>query len=479
MNPEDLQALIATGEGQLLEFKRSGIAHLGREICAFANSLGGRILIGVDNDGKIHPAVPNNNLRSEVQSIARNLEPPLMVECEDLAGVLVVSVPASRFKPHSSSGKFYLREGATCQQMNRDEIREFFYREGLVYFDEKTNDRFNWPTALNRAAYDELVRICDITPALDSERLLENLGLLKQRRMTYAGSLLLCSTSSLVVPGSAVNCCLFQGRTTTRILDQKVYDSDFMSNYQAAVNYLLAHLNTAYEIGFERKERLELPEGALREALLNAMGHRDYRKSGDLQVHIFQDRVEIVNPGGLVGGLTLETLGTRSIPRNPLLFGMMHRMNLVEKVGSGLLRIRQMCEAYPCPPPRIEADADWYRIIFSRIEAEKSTDERVGTKSRQESRQESGQESGLESKTAQSILKALETQPLQRAEIAKLIGHGKVSGAINRAVKELLNKQLIEYTLPEKPNSRLQKYRLTEKGKRFVEKDREKNIGRT
>jgi DNA-binding PadR family transcriptional regulator len=64
----------------------------------------------------------------------------------------------------------------------------------------------------------------------------------------------------------------------------------------------------------------------------------------------------------------------------------------------------------------------------------------------------------------------LETQPLQRAEIAKALGHGKVSGAINRAVKELLNKKLIEYTLPEKPNSRLQKYRLTEKGKRFVKK---------
>jgi ATP-dependent DNA helicase RecG len=134
-----------------------------------------------------------------------------MVECEEVAGVLVVSVPASRFKPHSSSGKFYLREGATCQQMNRDEIREFFYREGLVYFDEKTNDRFNWPSDLNRAAYDELIRICGITPALDSERLLENLGLLKQRRKTYAGSLLLCSSSSLVVPGSSVNCCLFSG----------------------------------------------------------------------------------------------------------------------------------------------------------------------------------------------------------------------------------------------------------------------------
>ena len=458
MNLEELQDLIAAGEGQLLEFKRSGTAHLGREICAFANSLGGRILIGVDNDGKIHPVLPNNNLRSEVQSIARNLEPPLMVECEEVAGVLIVSVPASRFKPHSTAGRFYLREGATCQQMNRDEIREFFYREGLVYFDEKINVRFTWPTDLNRAAYDELIRVCGITPALDPERLLENLGLLKQRRMTYAGSLLLCSTSSLVVPGSAVNCCLFQGKTTTRILDQKVYDVNFLSNYQAAVNYLLAHLNTAYEIGFERKERLELPEGALREALLNAMGHRDYRRPGDLQVHIFQDRVEIVNPGGLVGGLTLETLGTRSIPRNPVLFGMMHRMNLVEKVGSGLLRIRQMCEAYPCPPPRIEADTDWYRMIFSRAEAENlATTEQVGTKL------------GL-SRDQVEILRNSVTEKAVN-ELMSLVGRSNRTKFRDQVLRPLLDAKFIEMTIPDKPTSSKQKYRLTEKGRQVVKHD--------
>jgi hypothetical protein len=75
----------------------------------------------------------------------------------------------------------------------------------------------------------------------------------------------------------------------------------------------------------------------MREALINAMAHRDYRKPGDLQVHIFQDRVEIINPGGLVGGMTIEKLGTVSLPRNPLLFGMMHRMGLVDQksIGSG------------------------------------------------------------------------------------------------------------------------------------------------
>jgi len=374
MNSSELESLILTGEGQLMECKRSGSSHLGREICAFANSLGGRILIGVSDDGQRIPLSDMNALKSEVQSIARNLDPALLVQTEDVDGVLVVEVLSSRMKPHSSAGKFYLREGATCQQMGRDEIREFFYREGLIYFDEKENHRFAWPADVDQAAYDKMVDVSGISPSLPPEQLLSNLGLLKNTQMTYAGSLLLGDNMNRLVPGGTINCCLFQGSSKVRILDQKIYSADFLSNYHSAVNYLIAHLNTAYEIGFKRIDRLELPEGALREALLNAMGHRDYRNPGDLQVHIFQDRVEISNPGGLVGGLTLETLGTRSIPRNPLLFSMMQRMDLVEKVGSGLKRIRNMCTDYPCTPPKIEADEEWYRFILTRPQSEKSSE---------------------------------------------------------------------------------------------------------
>ena len=361
-----LQALIAVGEGQKLEFKRSGVAHLGREICAFANSLGGRILIGVDDSGKLYPPKQLNILRSKIQSIARNLDPPIMVECSEAVGVLVVTVPESRHKPHSVSGKFYLREGASCQLMNRDEIRDFFYREGLVYFDEKGNERFSWPDDFNDEAFTVFLEMSRITPTLPAEVTLRNLGLLKHNTMSYAGSLLFSRQGSLFVPGATVNCCLFQGSTTTRVLDQKIFDADLFTNYHTAINYLIAHLNTAYEIGVERREQLEIPEGSLREALLNAMAHRDYRKAGDLQVHILQDRVEIINPGGLVGGMSMEKLGTVSLPRNPLLFGMMHRMGLVEKIGSGLKRISDMCREREMPGPEIEADSEWFRIVFSR-----------------------------------------------------------------------------------------------------------------
>ena len=162
--------------------------------------------------------------------------------------------------------------------------------------------------------------------------------------------------------------------------------------------------------------------------------------------------------GGSFSESPVLTLRTRSIPHNPLLFGMMHRMNLVEKVGSGLLRIRQMCEAYPCPLPHIEADADWYRIIFRRSEAEKPTAaEQVGTKS------------GL-SRDQVEILRNCVTEKAV-TELMNLIGRSNRTKFRDQVLRPLLDAGFVEMTIPDKPKSSKQKYRQTEKGKRFLKKD--------
>lgn len=136
MNKHPLSNLIALGEGFTTEFKRTGTSSLGREICAFANATGGVILIGVEDDGKITGVGNHNELKSRVQSIARSAEPPIAVDVESIGNVLCITVPEQYSKPYSFSGKFFIREGATSQQMARDEIRDFFFKEGLIHFDE-------------------------------------------------------------------------------------------------------------------------------------------------------------------------------------------------------------------------------------------------------------------------------------------------------------------------------------------------------
>ena len=111
---------------------------------------------------------------------------------------------------------------------------------------------------------------------------------------------------------------------------------------------------------------MELPESALREAVVNAIAHRDYRSTATVQIYIFQDRVEIVTPGGLPARMREEDLGSKSVPRNPLLFSMLYRMKLVEQIGSGIRRIRDACLEHGVREPAIEVSPDWLTVTFPR-----------------------------------------------------------------------------------------------------------------
>ena len=144
------------------------------------------------------------------------------------------------------------------------------------------------------------------------------------------------------------------GTDKVRILDRRGFHGDVYSMIDDAVTYILSKINVAYIIKHvKREERPELPEEALREAVVNALAHRDYRSTANVQVYIFKDRVEIVSPGGLPAGMTEADLGVKSIPRNPLLFSVLHRMEAVENIGSGIKRIRTLCREYGVAEPKI------------------------------------------------------------------------------------------------------------------------------
>jgi len=366
MNVKQLDKLIKIGEGYTVEFKKTA-SHIGREICAFANAAGGYILLGVDDQGHKAGVTDLNRTTSAVQATARNLDPPLVLDIQKIESILVATVPSGPNKPYSANGNFYIREAANCQQMNRDEIREFFFKEGLIRFDEQPCKSFDMRRDFDGKKYTAFRQAADIPSKLKREDVLRNLQIITDKDMTNAGALLFSKSISKFFLQASLTCSLFQGTTKTKILDQATFQGNIAENYYAAIAYLRSHLNTEYIIkDGPREEILELPEEALREAVLNAIAHRDYRSTAFIQIHIFQDRVEIVNPGGLVAGLKLKDLGRLSRPRNLLLFSIMARMDLVEHIGSGIKRIREAIRAYGLKPSFIEADADWFSITFTR-----------------------------------------------------------------------------------------------------------------
>ena len=294
--------MIALGEGFTTEFKRADGASLGREICAFANATGGVILIGVTDSGEIAGVHDHNALKSRVQSVARSADPPIAVDVASVDDVLCVTVPEQHGKPYSFGGKFFLRVGATSQQMSRDEIREFFFREGLVRFDEAPCRRFSLEADLTAESWRQFSQRAEIPEDMDAISALENLHLLNDREMTNAGAWLLATDIGRFSVQAGVTCAVFRGTTKAHILDRKEFTRDVVSNFEDSMAYMQSKLNTALiPNALGREERLELPEDALREALVNAIAHRDYRSTANVQTYIFHDRLEIVSPGGAAG----------------------------------------------------------------------------------------------------------------------------------------------------------------------------------
>lgn len=212
----------------------------------------------------------------------------------------------------------------------------------------------------------------------------------------------------------------------------------------------------------ERIERRLWDTVALRETVINVIIHNDFTNEGVPKFEIFDDRLEITSAGSIPPGTAREEFfAGYSIPRNKILMRVFKDLKIVEYLGSGMPRI---LKAYP--KESFIFTANFIRTVFpiSREALELEQTAIMQPEAQVKSGLESGLELGLESETAKNVLQVLVKQPLQRAEIAHALGHEQVSGAVNRAVKELLAKQLIEYTVPNKPNSRLQKYRLTAMG---------------
>ena len=459
MNKQALSDLIALGEGFTTEFKRSGASNLGREICAFANATGGVILIGVTDVGDIAGVKDHNRLKSKVQSIARSAEPPIAVEVESGGKVLCVTVPEQHSKPYSFGGKFFIREGASSQQMARDEIREFFFKEGLIHFDESPCTRYDLDRDLTPEIWQRFIQRAGLPTGLEMQTALENLHLSKEGKMTHAGAWLLCDDITRYTLQAHVTCAIFRGTNKTYILDRKDFSGDLYTIYEDVMGYLQAKLNTALiPHARGRDERLELPEDALREALVNAIAHRDYRSTANVQIYIFHDRVEIVTPGGLPAGMREEDLGIKSVPRNPLLFGMFYRMGMVEQVGSGIKRIRETCRDYGVAEPMIEVSENWVTTTFKRPDKE-------GTG--EETPQVTPHDSPQVTPQVMRLLVVCDPE-LLREELQERIGLADRKHFRTHYLRPAINAGLIEMTIPNKPTSSKQKYRVTEKGRALL-----------
>ena len=377
MDAQELRQILEEGEGQRIEFKES-LANLDKELVAFANASGGRIFIGITDGRKINGAKISNRLKSQVQDAASNCDPSVEIKLESFGDVLIIVVKEGEDKPYKCGPGFFRRTGPNSQKLSRNEIIEFLKDEEKVRFDDLRNSQFVYDEHFDSKKLDRFLRLAGISKVMDDHAILLNLGAaerLEDGRIAVNNSGILFFSKNLdyIYPHAAVTCALFQGTDKFTVLDRRDFNEDLMSNIDGAMNFLKRYIAVRYEMTGEarRREVPELPYDALREAIINAVAHRDYFERGaNVMVEIYDDRIEISNPGGLPKGLRPEEFGKRSVLRNPRIAGMLHRADYIEKMGTGVRKMQRLMSEAALPPLEFTFTS-FFTVTFRKTATEK------------------------------------------------------------------------------------------------------------
>ncbi|MXX07864.1 MAG: DUF4062 domain-containing protein [Gammaproteobacteria bacterium] len=327
------------------------------------------------------------------------------------------------------------------------------------------------------------------TPAED---LLRHLNLLHKGGLTNAAMLLFGKAPQRFLISSEIKCAHFHGTQVAKpIPSYQVYKGTVFDLVDQAVDFVLSKIALSVGTRAESVEvpiAYEIPKEVITEAIVNAVAHRDYTDNSSVQVMLFADRLDVMNTGRLPPPLTVEKLRVahESLPRNPLLAEPMYLAGYIERMGTGTVDMIQRCAAANLREPEFAASEGFVTTIWRPNDATRPAGvhdaDKTGVQIEPESRPESGSqpesrpESQPESEPqpesrllTERVLGLLINGSMSKAKLSKNLGQKEVSGQLNKVVRSLMSEQLIEYTLPENPRSRLQQYRLTPKGRAAIE----------
>ncbi len=357
MTETEILGIIARGEDSLHQFKRDVInaKSVGAELAAFANGHGGLLLIGVSDDGNVC-ALSTADVRRVNSLIAnaasQNVRPAAIFTSENVqvAGgvVIAVSVPAGTDKPYfDSDGVIWQKAGADKRRVHsKEELRRLFQDSDLLQADAVP---IPGATATD-IALPELARLAqrlDEEPpqtAAEGWAQMARMSLVREDELTLAGLLLFAERPQSFKPQFALKAVYFRGndQAGTEYLDSEDYEGRLPQLFQGAFAFLRRNLRKVQAgRSVNTQGVLEIPGAVFEELLCNALLHRDYLIDAPIRIFLFEDRVEIISPGLLPAGLTVESIRQgASIIRNPLLTSFATKGLLPYRgIGTGIVRV--------------------------------------------------------------------------------------------------------------------------------------------
>jgi len=378
-------------ETQNIEYKERFNDRVLETLCGLANTKGGTLYIGISDNGQVVGVNVNNEIiRTLTEKITSKLgiHPEIKVENREGKNIIKISLKSSQI-PISFNGKYYERVGNTTREMSTTRLKEFLLKgtnwDGLI--NEKADfDEIDEETVrlFIRKARD-IGRLTMFEEKSNIKTIFEHLRLSTKGKLTNAGLILFGKGPQKYFINATLRIVRLKNQTT--IIGDQLISGNLLKQVYGGEEAIKNFINVKYEIrGIERKEIWDYPLTAIREALMNALIHRDYFKSNvQTQVKIFDDYIWFYNIGGLPEGITLEDLKRphSSVPRNPLIVHIFYLVGLIEEVGSGIGRIIDSLKSQRLPEPEFKEEMGGFSVRFYKDIYTEENLKKIGLNERQ------------------------------------------------------------------------------------------------
>ena len=355
-----------------------------KTIVAFANTQGGKLVVGVDDKTHEIVGVENEILFQLMDGIANAVSdscmpqiiPDIEPQTVDEKTVIIVSVEAGKNRPYylKSKGKengTYIRVAGTSRQAFPEKIRELEMEGARISWDELSCVGYPVSKEATEKLCSDIESFREKTGmterSVKKEQLI-NWKILKQSE----GQLLATNAYALLTsdyfPFSKTQCAVFKGTDRAVFLDKREFTGPIYTQIEETVDFVLRNIRLGATIdGLVRKEKYELPPEAIREMIINAHCHRNLLDESCIQVAVYDDRLEVTSPGGLYNGLTYEeVMNGHSKIRNKAIANIFSQMGLVEAWGSGIKRIFNAAKEYDLPEPKFQEFDNMFRVELFR-----------------------------------------------------------------------------------------------------------------
>jgi len=380
MEAVEILTILAQGEDSQNQFKKNitNADSLAAEIIAFSNGQGGRLFIGVDDDGTISGLLAEdiqrlNQLISNTasQHVLPAVNPTTQNVSIEERLIVVMDVPKGINKPYQDKkGVFWVKSGADKRRAtSREEIQRLFQSSGMVHADVKPAGQtiadldIDYFQKFFQKRYSEALE----DQQLPLEQTIANMNLGKDGELNVTGALLFSKNPSNLLPAFIVKAGAFPGEsiTTERYIDSRDIKGKMSDIFHQTMSFILGNIKHGQgEQTVNSMGEPEIPRIVLEELIANALVHRDYFISAPIRVFVFSDRVEIISPGHLPNNLTVENIKAgNSNSRNPVLASFANQILPYRGYGSGILRA---LENYPAIEFIDDRDGNLFTCVIHR-----------------------------------------------------------------------------------------------------------------